>query len=382
MKPGEEIRLVKENLAFVEAFWKAATAGRIPPEPVLYPPSERSQSNPFSGRVRSPESDPYAELVRGASNQMRAGFAVAAQQAHRSMAKAFPGEPIQEPWPELRAARSAIYLVGLAVQRSILQPVWECPPPYRRQFQIRRIGFTLNAAGLEGRVLSWDDFGGLDRFISLLEYCVASAGAAADAGANGATRTLPGRLPSLRQYGGVIGSPATADEPAPPPASLPPRGYPGNNGERRLAPDAPPFEAPRKPVVPDDGWDIAVEEQMGRWHFESDERTTPEHLGVDTPVDRNGTTLMPAPVNSIIQRFIAERCETGADQRMLAGELYASFVEWCIESRYEPVSQRAFGMRLTNLGLSRKRRGHGKHWWVGICLAGTAQSQMRTGTSG
>ena len=323
-------------------------------------------------------------MTRGASNQMRAGFALAALQAQRSMAKAFPGEPIQEPWPELRAARSAIYLVGLAVQRSILQPVWECPTPYRRQFLIRRIGFTLNAAALEGRALSWDDFGGLDRYLSLLEYCAASAGAAAVAGPSGASRTLPGRLPSLRQYGGVIGSPATEeDAPAIAPPSAPPRGYPGNMDERRLAPDAPPFAPPRQPALSDDSWDSAVEEQMSGWHSDNaNDETMPAHRGVEAQAAQNGTPIMAAPVNSIIHRFISERCETGDEHRTLAGELYAEFVEWCGDYGYEPVSQRAFGMRLTNLGLRRKRRGHGKHWWVGISLADAAQPEMRTGTTG
>ena len=55
---------------------------------------------------------------------------------------------------------------------------------------------------------------------------------------------------------------------------------------------------------------------------------------------------------------------------MLAGDLYAGFLEWSRNAGQEPISQRAFGMRLTALGLVRKRRGHGKHWWEGICLAG------------
>ena len=71
----------------------------------------------------------------------------------------------------------------------------------------------------------------------------------------------------------------------------------------------------------------------------------------------------------MIGQFVAEYCETGDDRRMLAGELYEGFVGWCQDTGRQPVSQRAFGMRLSGLGLRRKRRGHGKHWWEGIRLA-------------
>ena len=90
--------------------------------------------------------------------------------------------------------------------------------------------------------------------------------------------------------------------------------------------------------------------------------------------DRTGVSRAPAggvPVINMVSQFVAERCETGDDRRMLAGELYEGFLGWCRDSGRQPVSQRAFGMRLTGLGLRRKRRGHGKHWWEGIRLAGS-----------
>ena len=176
-----------------------------------------------------------AELTRGAANQMRGAFALSALQARRSLEDAFSGEPIQEEWPELRAARSAMFLIGRAVQRSILEPVWECPPAYRRVFHIRRLGFTLNASALEGRVLSWDDFGGLERYLGLLEYCASSANAAA---VSGATRTLPRVLsPSRSGPGGVLGAPdALTTNAEDPPAAVPPRGYPGDPARQEAGP--------------------------------------------------------------------------------------------------------------------------------------------------
>lgn len=329
MRPGEEIRLVKENLAFAVAFWKAAAAGSVPPEPLLRPAPAPLPFNQLPGGPRQ-DTEHFAELTRSAANQMRAAFALSALQSRYSLARAFPGEPIEQELPELRAALSSMLLIGQAVWRSILQPVWECPPPYRRLFQIRRLGFYLNAVGLDGRPLNWDDFGGLDCYLALLEYCAVSADAAWETGDGRAI--LPPRLPQLDYSGILSGPPSAAAQAAAgePPAPIP-AGYPGEEPRRNIPPDDTPPAAPDAPPTAD-------------------------------------TTATPDPAGNPIDRFIAEGCETGPERRMLAGELYAAFRDWCRRAGQEPPSQRAFGMRLTRLGLTRKRRGHGKHWWEGIRL--------------
>ena len=365
VKPGEEIRLVKENLAFAVSLWQAASAGKVPPAPLLRPTSEHPQFNQRAGDLRHSEAELAAEMIRGAANQMRAAFALSALQAQQSMADAFPGEPIEEEWLELRAARSSMYLIGLAVQRSILQPVWDCPPPYRRLFHIRRMGFTFNATGIEGRMLSWDDFGGLERYLSLLDYCAASADAAVERGDASRTLTRNPR-PSPTEYTGIIGAPAEMTDGEEGAGSAePPRGYPGEQPQRRLAPDAPPFVPPVPETVPSGHMDRRDNDA-----WEHGEALRPQN-GHETlsgaPLPQSG----PAPFGNIVHRFIAEKCEIGQDRRTLAGELYAGFLGWCRDSGHDPVSQRTFGMRLTNMGLTRKRRGHGKHWWEGIRLANT-----------
>ena len=323
VRPGDEIRLVKENLAFAVAFWKAAAAGSVPPEPLLRPAAGPLPFNQPAGGPR-PDAELSAELTRGAANQMRAAFALSALQAHRSLARAFPGEPVAEELPELRSARCAVRLIGQAVRGSILQPVWECPPAYRRLFQVRRLGFVLNAVGLDGRPLTWDDFGGLDCYLALLEYCAASADAAPEPGAERPPAILPTRLSQL-DYDGIIAAPPSDDDH--PPAGIP-AGYPGD--------DAPPG-------------DVAA-------------ATSP------TPVTPSATP--PNPTRNPIDRFVSQCCERGTEKRILAGELYAGYQDWCRAHGQEPASQRAFGMRLTALGLTRKRRGHGKHWWLGVALGG------------
>lgn len=372
VKPGDEIRLVKENLSFALTLWQSTAAGRLPASTLLRISSDLLHAGGPGSLQRRSDSELAADFSRGAANQMRAAFALSALQARRSLEDAFPGEPIREEWPELRAARCSLHLIGKAVERSILQPVWECPPSYRRVFHIRRLSFTLNATGLEGRALSWDDFGGLDRYMSLLEYCASSANAAF---ASGTSRTLPKHSPATNaDFGGVIGAPGSlADDAEETPVVRPPRGFPGDRPERRLAPDAPPFVPPRIPAQPaeeEDSWDTLFEEHSGRWHIRSS-NGSPSAPPADSPrvPDSPGATPAAPRVGNMVKRFVDERCETGDDRRMLAGELYEGFVGWCHDRDQEPVSQRAFGLRLSGMGFRRKRRGHGKHWWEGLRLA-------------
>ena len=79
-----------------------------------------------------------------------------------------------------------------------------------------------------------------------------------------------------------------------------------------------------------------------------------------------------------IARFVAEQCDIGDHNLVLAKDLYARFQEWCQENGLDDVSQRSFGMQLTAMGLHRRRRGRGKHWWDGIRLAvqGTTEDSL------
>jgi len=346
VRPGEEIRLVKDNLAFAVAFWKAASAGNLSARAFRMP-------GPGGSRLVRQDRDPWdsgpelpADLTRGTANQMRAAFALAALQARRSLAVAFPGEPIEQELPELRTALSVMHLIALAVRRSIIQPVWDCPPPYRRLFHIRRLGFTLNATGLGGRPLSWDDFGGLDSYIDLLEYCAASADSAGENVSDEGHVVLPDR-PSALDFDDIIGlPPLESGELARTPSVRPPADY--------AIGAPPPDRLPRMPVAP-------VETALPQ---------SPSEQPIYYPVSAPPAIVAPNFGDNPIDRFVSERCETGDGKRILAGELYAGFLEWRSSAGQEPISQRAFGMRLTALGLKRKRRGHGKHWWEGIRLTG------------
>ena len=358
MRPGEEIRLVKENLAFAVAFWKAAAAGNVYARTATHPGSGASLfSQPKGDSWDSGEQLP-ANLTRGAANQMRAAFALSALQARRSLAMAFPGEPIEEELPELRTALSVMHLIALAVRRSIIQPVWDCPPPYRRLFHIRRLGFTLNATGLGGQPLNWDQFGGLDSYIDLLEYCAASADEAGKNVSEEGNVVLPDR-PSALDFDNIIGlPPVESGESAETSPIRLPADYNGGTPPTGRVPVMPP-----QPVAPG---------ELPPPSFGTPPDTWPQEplLVIPAKAGIQDGSIAPDSAGNPIDRFVVERCETGEGNRILAGELYAGFLEWHRNAGQEPISQRAFGMRLTALGLRRKRRGHGKHWWEGIRLAG------------
>lgn len=65
--------------------------------------------------------------------------------------------------------------------------------------------------------------------------------------------------------------------------------------------------------------------------------------------------------------FIADRCLTKGHPLALAGALYAAYRVWCEKSGERPLTQRKFGLSLSERGFS-KRRSHGKRYWNGIGL--------------
>ena len=292
------------------AVWRAASEGMIAPDAILGPPPEEP------GGWADSVVDQYSRLTRGTANQVRASFALAALQSHRSLDALFTVEPIDEEPPDLQAARSVLYLVHRALDASILQPVWDCPPRYRRFFEVRPVRFMFDAAIANRRVLKWDHFGGLDKYLALLDYCAHIVGTVA---------------------------PSAASEPETPSEDQPTLEVPepeasGVREERPAsqAPDASPAPAPAPTSAP----------------------------------------INPLSGANPVEPFVAARCELGPDCRTLAGDLYGGYVAWCQENDQPPLSQRSFGMRLTDLGLERKRRGRGKHWWEGVRLAAVAGQEL------
>ena len=70
----------------------------------------------------------------------------------------------------------------------------------------------------------------------------------------------------------------------------------------------------------------------------------------------------------IIGPFLEDRCILDNDKESTAKALYAAYRLWCEGSGEKPMTQRRFGNRLSDHGLTSERRSGGERWWVGVGL--------------
>ena len=165
--------MVRENVALAMALWAGAKKGFITTEHV---PTGRAAVPTDDGRlvkVFNPlDLTSNQDLLRCINNQVRGAVAFAAMQTHGAMSQVFRIPPLKETDPDLRAARSALFLINAALAQGMLSPAWSCPPAYRQRFEVHQISFVLDASELDGKEVFWEDFGGLDKYLELLEYCV------------------------------------------------------------------------------------------------------------------------------------------------------------------------------------------------------------------
>jgi hypothetical protein len=276
-----QVRLVRENLALAIALWGAAqrgviTAGFVPNC------SEFVTTDGRVVKVSAPlEVHDTQGLVRCANNQVRGAFAFSAIQTNRVLESVYGNSPILDADSDLQAARCIFYLLSKSVSQNLMAPSWVCPPDYRRKFQVQFTSFMLDASALDGGKVCWDDFGGLRKYLDLLEFCSVEL--------TGCETEAEG-LEEVQQE----------------------------------------FEA-----------------------------SLPEQV--------EALPLLDGPADSIAN-FVKACCTAGPREMILAKDLYEVYLDWCREQREEPLVQRTFGMRLTALGFQRRRRGRGRHWWLGIGL--------------
>lgn len=280
MEPALEIKMVRENLALAIAYWTGVRKGLITS---AHLPTGRAVVTSEAGRVvevfNPLELKGDEDLARCATNQVRSAHAFSVMHTHRALESVYSGTPLEETDPDRKAARCAIYLLNVAMTRDMLAPVWACPPSYRQRFGVQPISFVLDAAHLDGKTVNWHDFGGLEKYLDLLDYIA------------GQVEQLPERT-----------------------------ARPNAGDARKEASTQPSFK---------------------------------ETISVADPVSQ----------------FVAARCVVEPDAQTIAGGLYADFLEWCRDSSLPTLGQRSFGMRLTKLGFTRRRRGRGRHWWQGIGIA-------------
>ncbi len=283
MEPSLQIQMVRENLALSIAISAAAQRGVIS---AAYLPG-RVDFIANNGRpvtVSTPlQLGDNRDLVRCVDNQVRGAFALSAINTHRVLESLYGDLPLQEDDPDLKAARCTFYLLHNTLRRELLSPVWACPPEYRLRFQVQPAGFDLGASSLDGKVMYWDHFGGLGKYLDLLEYCAEQVKSSTVGAAQREEPKANGHLPG----NGI------------------PSGLPSTDS---------------------------------------------------------------------VTAFVADCGVVGSTEMIIATDLYATYQKWCREEGNEPLGQRNFGMRLTALGFERRRRGRGRHWWVGIGLAVAARA--------
>ena len=166
VKPFYEIRMVKENLDLSMALLQAVQEEKITARQ-LFRDGPEGMVFAFAVSGNGPD---QIELTRRAANQARAAFALSVIQTQRSLDRVFAGPPIEEPHPDLQAARCVMFLLNNTVSPNLFSPVWDCPPEYRRRFEVRPINLLMDAGELHGKALSWDHVGGLPQYLELLEY--------------------------------------------------------------------------------------------------------------------------------------------------------------------------------------------------------------------
>lgn len=166
MKPAFEIRMVKENLDLSMALLQAVQEEKVTAKQ-LFRDGPEDMFVAFAVDNNGPDQQ---ELARRAANQARAAFALAVIQTQRSLDRVFTTPPLEEESPDLQAARSVMFLLNRTVFANLFFPVWDCPPEYRRRFEVRPINLLMDAGALHGKPLSWDHVGGLPQFLDLLVY--------------------------------------------------------------------------------------------------------------------------------------------------------------------------------------------------------------------
>ena len=302
MHPALEIRLVRDNLSLAMALSQSTNNGLITPVHVL------PEDNPSGAYDRTPTPAPN-DLSRRMGNQVRASFGFSVLQAQQSLERVYPSSPLTELHPGLKGARCSIYLLSISLRRGLLSPVWVCPPEYRQRFEVPSISYALDVSLLDGTPVVWEQFGGLGKYLELLDYCAAWV----------QSWNPESAMPDVR-----------------PPAPTTPA--PG------------PFPFVEVPQVADTVID-------------AEPAIRPSETTIPAPSAENSQAAAP------VINFVQSRCYLEQEALCAASALFKAYQDWCLETESRMMTQRSFGLELTKMGFQRRRRGQGYHWWQGIGLA-------------
>lgn len=93
--------------------------------------------------------------------------------------------------------------------------------------------------------------------------------------------------------------------------------------------------------------------------------------GLGEPADIRDATSQYRSSEDIIGRFLNEQCEQHESASVTKKALYAAYREWCEDEGEKPVTQKAFGSRMLEIGLDEAMWGSSKNRervWLGVSL--------------
>jgi P4 family phage/plasmid primase-like protien len=94
-----------------------------------------------------------------------------------------------------------------------------------------------------------------------------------------------------------------------------------------------------------------------------------QRSGLQPPEEVQAATNAYREESDILGGFIRECCVLKANAIVPASEFYTAYQSYCDSAGEVPVTQKTFGMRLTERGIERRKTGHENRWhWRGIKL--------------
>ena len=335
--PGGRVRLARENLCLAMAVYAASHRGLI--TATLVP--DNAELNAEGGQIYESNVPLYVtdhrSLLRTTGNQVRGAFALLAMQTQREAETVFgpvshlPPPGADQPDVDLWNARAATYLISQSVALDLMAPTWRIPPEFRQNYAIPDMGFALDAENLHGEEIRWGHFGSLARYLDLslfVSYCLDGIDISVALQASSGNYGLLGLL--AEHFSREIPSASPISDVG---------GY--GSGSGRLRPSGP-LDGNVESDAPA-GW-----------------------IAPDGPPEPRISVASQATEMGPIDDFVANACSTGSRAMNLAGDLYTSYANWCLDHGYLAHSQRKFGLELRARGYERKRRGKGRHWWIGV----------------
>ena len=178
LSPDVAADRVSEQLAFTIKLAALGFNGTIRPD--MFPPMVVMPLD--NGRIEV-SGEVSAEALRAhMSNLIVGAISVAAQVINKALEDTFGGHPLDrlnpggvplspEELSDLDAAREVIYMLRTAVSHDPYRPTWQCRGLRVGMFRIREIDCVFDSTTLDGKPLDMRNIGGLDKYVSLVQFC-------------------------------------------------------------------------------------------------------------------------------------------------------------------------------------------------------------------